>query len=438
MRRPLGFLERCRDRYGPIFRLRLVGRYRDYVYVTDPSLAREVYATDRTIGLAGEPRRDFLEPLVGSHSLLCLEGDEWLRQRKLLGPAFHRRRIDGYEDEIAAIAGRHAGSWSTEQPFAMRPRMQEITLEVILRLVFGVTDARSFDALRAALPAVIEAGASPLVWAVPDRAWPALGRSRAARRAPHPLRRFLRLRDRVDALVYEQIERRRSDAAAGQSGNDVLSLLLDARDDEGRAMTDAELRDELLTLLEAGHETTATALAWAAERLSRWPAVLDQLREDLDAGGDEYLDAVAREVLRSRSVVFDTPRRLSGPLEIGGYLIPAGWHVAPALQLVQNSPAAFDEPDEFRPERFLDESGVRDGWIPFGGGKRHCVGSHLALMELKVILREVVRRFDLEPVHSDPEPPRPAHVTLVPAHGGVVRARRLPVPTPLSAERAWR
>jgi cytochrome P450 len=398
MRDPVGFLERCRRDHGPVFRVKLIGFPR-FVYVAEPDLAREVYATDRTIGRASPGRKDFLEPLVGSQSLLVLEGEEWLRHRKLLGPVFHRRQVDRYADEIEAIADAVLDDVPTGEPLALRPWMQRITLEVILRLVFGVSDEERLDRLRTLLPELVEAGSSPLIWVVPNT----LQRRPLLRRFPNPVSRFYDVRAQVDALLYEEIAERRRTGAAGRT--DVLSQMLDDLDD-------AALRDELITLLVAGHETTATALAWTFERLVRHPAALARLEE----GDEEYLRAVVRESLRARPVVIDTPRYLDGPLKLGGYDIPAGWYVSPAMPLVQGD-------DDFRPERFLEDGAGREGWIPFGGGKRHCVGSHLALLELEVVVRATVRRLELEVVDAAPEAAELQHVTLVPAGLGVVRAR---------------
>lgn len=420
LRDPVGFLQRCADRYGDIFRVRFL-RFPTYVYVADPALAREVYATDRTVGHAGPTRKEFLEPLVGENSLLCLEGEEWLRQRKLIGPAFHRRQVERYDAQIVAIARDHLERWPREGVVQLRPLMQAMTLDVILRLVLGVSDPRRLERLREVLPGVVDPRAAIFLWALPDRAVARLSGSPLARRVAHPLRRFFRLRDELDAIVYAEIADRRSGAVGGE---DVLSQLVAARDEAGRAMSDVELRDEMLTLLEAGHETTATALSWAFERLVRTPAVLGRLRRELAAGDEDYLDAVVKESLRHRSVVLDTPRVLSAPLEIGGYRLPEGTYVAPALPLVQHSASAFEDPEAFNPERFLDGGAGRDGFVAFGGGKRHCVGSHLALLELKVILAETLRRYDVTAVTAADEAARPAHVTLVPADLARVRVRR--------------
>jgi cytochrome P450 len=419
-RDPVGFLERCRRRYGSIFRVRLVGFPR-YVYVADPRLARELYAADRTVGRAGDARREFLAPLVGENSLLCTEGDAWLRHRRLLGPVFHRSHVDGYSEEIAAIAASEIERWPLGEPFELRPRMQRITLEVILRLVFGIATADRLERFRAVLPRLLEAAGGPLLWILPPSVWTREENQRRVRRFPNPLRSFLETRDEVDHVLYEEISRRRR--APDDSGRDVLSLLLRARDEEGRAMSDVELRDELITLLEAGHETTATALAWAFERLLRHPRVLARLTNEVEDGGEEYLDAVVREALRSRPVVLDTPRLLSGPLELGRYVVPEGWYVAPAIPSVQLDPGATPQPHEFRPERFLDDP-PREGWIPFGGGKRHCVGSHLALLEMKVVIAEVVRRLRLEAARAASERRRVYHVTLIPSRGALAIARQ--------------
>jgi cytochrome P450 len=192
-------------------------------------------------------------------------------------------------------------------------------------------------------------------------------------------------------------------------------------------MGDRELRDELVTMLEAGHETTATALSWTFERLLRTPRVLERLRAELDEGGEEYLEAVVKEALRSRTVVLDTPRILTSPLALGDYEVPSGWYVAPAIPLVQHARSAYEDPEEFRPERFLDGRGAREAWIPFGGGKRHCVGSHLALLELETVIAEILRHRDLDPVDAPGEHVKMVHVTLAPAELGRIVARRVPV-----------
>ena len=420
---PVRFLERLRSRFGPVFRVKLLG-YPRFVYVAEPHLARRVFATDRDIGLAGEVRREVMEPLVGRSSLLCLEGEEWLRHRKLVGPPLHGRAVEGYRERIAGIAADEIATWPLGEPFAIRPRMQAITLEVILRIVFGVRDAERLARLRALLPDLIETGASSgaiAILAGGERLWG----SRTLRTFPRsPIARFFALRAEADRLIFEEIEHRR--AAPDADGTDVLALLLAARDEAGAPLSDEELRDELVTLLEAGHETTATALAWTFERLARHPEVLARLRSAVEDGDDDYVDAVVKESLRTRPIITDTPRILTATLELEGYEIPAGWYVAPAIPLIHRDPERYPEPSDFRPERFLDNGVAPDAWIPFGGGKRRCVGSHLAMLELRTVVAEVIRRLDVRPANPEPERTRLHHVTLTPADGGrvVVSPRR--------------
>jgi cytochrome P450 family 135 len=434
VRDPFAFFERRRARFGPIFRAKLLG-YPRFVYVAEPELARTVFATDRDVGRAGEVRREVMEPLVGSASLLCLEGEQWLRHRKLVGPPLHGRVVEGYRERIAEIAAREIDRWPLDEPFALRPRAAAITLEVILQIVFGVRDAGKLERLRTLLPELIEAGASAAILGFLGGIGERIFQSPLMRRLPRsPIGRFWSLRAETDAMIADEIARRRGES--GDGAGDVLSLLLEATDDDGHGLDDGEIRDELVTLLEAGHETTATALAWTFERLVRHPAALVRLRDELDAGSEDYLDAVVKESLRTRPVVVDAPRILVGPLELGGYALPAGWYVAPAFPLVHSDVRRYPEPDEFRPERFLDGAVAPDAWIPFGGGKRRCVGSHLAMLELRTVVAEVVRRLELRPASPAPERPRLHHVTMVPADGAMVIARRRTAPAPPARPRS--
>jgi cytochrome P450 len=420
LRDPLAGLAAGRRRYGPVFGMRFVG-FPPVVYVATAELAEQVYALDMRGGRAGDVRRRFLEPAVGEHSLLSLDGEPWWRHRRLLSPPLHGKSIAGYADRIAAIAAEQIAEWPRGRPFALRRGTQRITLEVILRLVFGIRDAERLAALRAALTELVEVGGSIRLLMMPPGMRAFLETSALARRMPFlATTRFFRARDVVDRILYDEIARRRD--APIPDGTDVLSRLLRARDDEGNAMTDRELRDELVTLLEAGHETTATGLAWAFERLMRNPAVLERLRAEIDGGEAEtYLDAVVKEALRSRPVVYEAPRLVDEPVELGGYDIPAGWIAAPLIWLIHRDPDAFPEPAAFRPERFLGDGGsdedkrAQRSWMPFGGGRRYCVGAQLGLLEMRVIIREVLSRLDLAAVDPAPEAARMAHVTLVPA-----------------------
>jgi cytochrome P450 len=296
------------------------------------------------------------------------------------------------------------------EPFAVQPRLRALTLEVILRVVFGVEDEARRAELRARLPAVVDLG--PVTQLLMIAPW---------LESVGPWRRYRRRLERVDALLYDEIARRRGDPGLGER-TDVLSLLLRAEDrDGGEGMTDAELRDELMTLLIAGHETTATALAWAFERLARHPATAARARE----GEDAFLEAVAKETLRLRPVLSDVARKLVRPSEVAGYRLDAGTLVMPGIALVQRDGAYWADPLAFRPERFLEGTPEGYTWIPFGGGRRRCLGATLAMLEMKVVLREALSRFELAPDRRHDEATRVRHITIVPARGGRIVARRV-------------
>ncbi|WP_180903595.1 cytochrome P450 [Nonomuraea indica] len=407
-RDPIGFLTTCHRRYGPVFTVRFAG-FPPEVYVATGDLADQVYRTDQGGGKAGQARRDFLEPLVGVHSVLTLDGDPWWQHRKLLNPPLRARQVAGYHDEITGIAAERIATWPLGRPFTLRERMQEITLDVILRLVFGIRDAERLDRLRVLLQRLMEQGSTMSVAMTPPRL-----RDRMARVPFTPYARFLRVRSAVDAILFDEIARRRAEPG----GTDVLARLLET------GLGDQEIRDELVTMLLAGHETTATGLSWAFERLLRTPDVLDRLPDD-----EPYLDAVVKEVLRLRPVVYEAPRLLDTPLRLGAYEVPAGWYAGPSIPLVHHDPAVFAEPEEFRPERFLD-GGPHRSWMPFGGGRRFCVGAQLALLEMRVIIREVLRRLELSVTDQAPETRRLTGVTLSPAkRARVIAQARTPART---------
>jgi cytochrome P450 len=233
-----------------------------------------------------------------------------------------------------------------------------------------------------------------------------------------PWGRFVRARAALDEFIYEEIELRRAEiAAGGEDRDDVLSLLLGARHEDGSPMSDEELRDELITVIGAGHETTATGLAWAMERLLRTPRVLAALRDSVTAGEDDYLDATIRETLRARPVIVDVARKLTAPVRIGGYEVPAGQFLMAAIAAIHYREDLFPQPEEFRPERFLDGRPDTYAWIPFGGGVRRCIGASFAEFEMRVVLRAFVERADLRTASPEPEPIRVRNITLAPGKG---------------------
>ena len=414
-RDPMGYMRRCRARYGELFTLRY-HPFDTLVYVCDPEVIREIFTGDPEVFRAGEANQ-FMEPTLGPRSVLLLDGADHLRMRKLMLPPFHGRSVTRYRDVMADIAARELDTWPIGRPFPLRPRMQAITLEVILRAVFGIEDSERLERLRTSLLAMLNVnmihGALPF--------------TRVDLGPRSPWGRYLRARAAADEIIFEQIAGRRAQAG-GEERDDVLALLLAVEDEDGEGLSDAELRDELVTLLMAGHETTATALAWAFERLVRHPAALARVREEAAAGDDAYLEAVIRETLRARPVVIDVARTLAAPATLGGYDLPAGVMVVPMITLVQTGPGAWEDPDAFRPERFLGDAPAPYTWIPFGGGVRRCLGASFATFEMRVVLETILPAADLLPSSPEPEAARLRHVTLVPARGGeVVLERRRPV-----------
>ena len=398
--RPYDWMVSRWRRYGDVFssHFPIFGRV---VYVADPAEIKRVFAGDAATFHAGEANFLALGDALGDHSLLTLDEGRHMSQRKLLLPPFHGESVRRYVELMAEATAREVEGWPVGRELALRPRMQAITLEVILRAVFGVRDGERMDLLRERIPR-LAATTSVLTW-LPfmDRDLGGLS----------PSARFRRALAAVDELIYAEIAERRE----SEPGEDVLSLLLSARHEDGSPMSDVELRDELMTLLTAGHETTATGLSWALERLMRTPRVMERLVSSLD--DDEYLDAVVKETLRVRPVIVDVARKLTREVEIGGYTLPAGTLVLPAIAAVQARPDLYPEPEEFRPERFIDGQPESYAWIPFGGGVRRCIGASFAQVEMRVVLREVLRRVRLRAPSQRPERPRVQHVTVVPARG---------------------
>ncbi len=401
-------LEQCRARLGPMFTLQIAYEGH-WVVVTQPEVVKEVFTGDPRVFHAGEGNQ-ILKPILGDNSLLVLDEKEHISQRKLLLPPLHGERMQGYGEKMAEIAAREIETWPTGTPYRLRPRMQAITLEIILETVFGVRSGGRMEPLRAALRDFLDLTTDPrllgpVILIGPER----------IRRIPA----FRRRVERVDELIAAELTERRAAADLAER-DDILSLLLTARHEEGSPMSDAEIRDELLTLLVAGHETTATALSWAMERLSRHPEKLGRLREETLAGDDTYLTATIQETLRLRPVIVLVLRRLTEPVELGGYELPAGATVAPSIHLIHRDPAIYPEPERFQPERFLDNPPGTYTWIPFGGGVRRCIGAAFAQFEMQVVLRELVKRHGVAPADPAPERPFRRAITETPRHDAEV------------------
>lgn len=401
--RPVDYALRQRGRYGEAFTAHIDAHR--WVMLGDPDDVRTVFTAGPDRVNAGEAN-EILRPTLGSHSLLLLDGEDHMRQRKLMLPAFHGERVARYREIMREATERAVATWPAGEPFALRPHTQAITLDVIMRAVFGLDDGARAVGLREPLQRMLDWAGNPAALLLV-----------ATLGVDHPVvRRILGRRyiEPVDRELYALIAERRA-APDLEERDDVLSTLLLARDEDGRAMSDVELRDELLTLLVAGHETTATSLAWAVERLLRHPDGLERLAHD-----SEYTSAVVKEILRLRPVVAIVLRRLREPLVIAGRELPAGTTVAPCILLVHRREDLYRRPEEFRPERFLDKAPGTYGWIPFGGGVRRCLGAAFAQVEMQVVLETLARSVRLEPV-GEPEGVRRRGVTLVPARGAQVR-----------------
>ena len=419
--RPIAFMESCRRRFGDTFSVRFLGFERPMVMLSDPEAIRALY-TAHEHGLP--PGRSIaLLPVMGPGSVLLLEGREHLARRKLMLPPFHGERMRSYEATVREVAERELDGWSDQRPFAIHPRMQAVTLEVILRAVFGVTDPARAERLRERLPLLLRDTSSPALQfrVLLSRR---LGRG-------DPLEGLGKLLREIDELLLAEIAERRADPAHPER-EDILSLLVAARFEDGTEMSDREVRDQLITLLLAGHETTATALAWTFDLLLRHPTTLTRLTSEIDAGEDTYLRAVISESLRLRPVIPLAGRRLASELRFDGLSLPAGTDVTPAIWLTHTRADLYPEPFAFRPERFLESSGGlainKYGWIPFGGGIRRCLGAAFAEMEMRVVLESILQRRALSPAGSHAERVTRRNVTFSPRNGTLVRSRPREVP----------
>jgi cytochrome P450 family 135 len=416
---PTRLLDRCAARYGETFTITFGPSGRNVVMVSDPDAVKAVFTAPPELAPSAANSSP-IASILGPSSVITLTGPEHMRQRRLLLPPFHGERMREYEQTIVAATERSMAGWPLGRPMRLDRRSREITLEVILRAVFGV-EAERMEQLRATITDLLAPIQMPALLLFALRR-PSLQRPKGA---------MGRALDRFDSVLYQEIARRREQPDLA-TRSDILSLLLLARDEDGQPMSDSELRDELVTLLLAGHETTATSVAWAVERLVRHPAKLDRLIAEIDRSeSEDYLQAVVSETLRVRPVVPLVVRVLREEMSIGGHTLPVGTRVAPCIYLTNRSSRVYDAPAQFMPERFLDRAPETFSWIPFGGGIRRCIGASFATLEMKLILRTALS-------HLRPSLPsqggllsrrgewqRRRAITLVPAGGArVVWSRR--------------
>jgi cytochrome P450 len=406
MFRPWGFMERCAARYGDMFTVRLAGEP-PVVMVSHPQAVKEVFTGPPELLHAGEVNRILL-PVVGANSVLLLDDDAHREQRRLLMPPFRGNHLASYADTMTAVAQAEIGRWPRGTPIRLHPRMQALTLEVILRTVFGLSEGAHLDRLRAELLRMLTMASSSPVFVL-TAVGPRYLRAAFTRTALGG----------VDRLLYAEIDRRRRAEHLDERA-DVLSILLQARHEDGRPMSDVEIRDELVTLLLAGHETTATALAWAVERLVRHPDYQARLIEEIHAGRHEFCDAVVKETLRLRPVLSVVGRGLTAPMQIGGVRLPAGVTVAPSIYLLHRRADIYPDARRFRPERFLEQRAGTYTWIPFGGGVRRCLGAAFAEYEMRIVLGTLFASTTVRPTTGRPEPARRRTITHVPGRGATV------------------
>jgi cytochrome P450 len=404
--RPLPFLERCQRRYGDTFTLRIL-HWGDWVVLCDPDDVKKVFTAGDAVGVA--LANPLLGPVLGPHSVMLLEEPRHMTRRKLMLPAFHGKSIEGDGEMMAAVARQEVGRWPVGEPFELWPRMQGITQEVVMRAVFGAEDEHRLGRLRELLRGLT-------VWMNDPRNLAQLAtfgprwvvRSRHFRQAMGP----------VEQAVLEEVRRRR---AEGDMREDVVSMLIQARYEDGSPLSERDLRDELLTLLTDG--PTSSSLAWTFERLLRNPDKLARAQAEVRDGGDgTYLDAVIKETLRVRPPVPVVVRRLLEPMRLGGHDLPAGTIVAPCIHLIHRSEAIYPQAKSFVPERFIGRQPGTYTWIPFGGGTRRCLAASYAEMEMKRVLRTVFTEVELRPVENRSERMRKSAISFSPDRSGLVIA----------------
>ncbi len=416
-RRPTALLERCRARYGRRFTLRLLGQP-PFVVLSDPEEIKQVFMAAPEVLHPGEGVR-VLESIVGPNSVILLDEDAHMEQRRLMLPAFHGERMQALAGVMAELTERELESWPRGEAIELHPRLQKVTLEIILRVVFGLERGAQLDELRETLTELLAFSESPLsLLPFAQRVFSGHG----------PWARFPELHAEVDRQLFALIEQRRRERGADADGGrgDVLEMLLDARHEDGEPMSAQELRDELMTALVAGHETTASQLAWAFERLAREPRVRSTLVEELDQSEGEtpYLTASIQEIMRLRPVLAEAePRVVKQRVQIGGVEYPPGVALIASAYLVHRDPEIYPRPHELRPERFLEQPPGTYTWIPFGGGRTRCLGASFALLEMRVVLGAVLRACEIEPVGAAAEGTRRRSITLSPAGQAMVILR---------------
>jgi cytochrome P450 len=427
MFRPIDFMERCRKRYGPVFTIRF-GPGRNVVMVASPDLAKQVLTGDPSVLRAGDTNGIF-RPVVGSNSILLLDGDAHLSQRRIMLPGMGASHGAGFVDQVREIAEKRIAGWETGQQLKLHEEMEAISFAAIMRVVFGEHSDDSHAELRELIPDMMDRCDSPFTL------MPWFHRELAG---STPYARLMKVLDKIDVVLFQTISERRADPMT-QFRDDTVSLLLRATHEDETPLTDREVRDEVLTMIMAGYETTTSGGAWALERLLRSPDKLERLVAEIEAGKDDsYLDAVVKETLRSRPVVPVVARHAGQAFELGGYVIPAGSTLMASIYLVHNDPETYPKPDEFLPERFLNGTPEGGAWIPFGGGVRRCMGARFAELEMKVVLTQVLATARLKPVGKSAEGVKRKRFTFAPERGAAAVVEDLVSPESSLGTRRFR
>jgi cytochrome P450 len=416
--RPAATLEAARARYGDVWTLRLLAG-NNFVFVSDPDLIEPVLNADPEVLLGGAAHQRVATALLGEGSLLLLDEPEHSELKDLIMPPFNADHVQQYRAGMTRVVEREVETWPLNEPISMLPRMQWIALNVIMTTAFGGTEGEELETLRSRIQDLLDVSESPL----------RMGRVHLAhsRNKGYP-KVFVRVRDAANEAIYTVLESIRNDPRLEERA-DVLSMLIRARRKDGSPLSDSQLRDQIITFMIQGHASTATALSWTIERVTRHPQVVERLREEaLGNGPGEYTAAVIKESLRARPPLPIAGARLvSRPYRLGEYELPAGTMVAVCIYLLHRDPRLYPEPDRFRPERFLDGEPGRYEWIPFGGGPRHCIGASFALTQMEIVLSTIVARTRLAPTEQADEKIRRRGVGLSPRHGGrVIVQERFP------------
>jgi cytochrome P450 len=430
-------LETCARRYGDTFTLRL-GELEPIVFFSNPNAIGQIFTAPPEQFEVGRGN-EILRPLLGKQSLIMLDGDRHRRQRRLLMPPFHGDRMRAYGQLICEIAEQVTSDWALDQPFSIRPSMQTISLRVILQAVFGLDRGERYQKLQHLFSSWLELTSSRLSSSL--LFFRSLQRDLGLW---SPWGRFVRQQQQIDEILFAEIQQRREQPDPSRS--DILTLLMSARDENGQPMTDAELRDELLTLLFAGHETTATALTWAFYWIHHLPEVRERLLQELDSLGEEtdpnaiahlpYLTAVCQETLRIYPVALIAFSRIvKSPIQVAGYQFEPGTYLAPCVYLTHQREDIYPQPKRFKPERFLERQFSPYEYLPFGGGNRRCIGMAFASFEMKLVLASVLSRYEMAIAHNHTVRPVRRGVTLAPSSGkwlvATGKRNKVNIPVPL-------